>query len=362
MVVSNHRFQFLFAAVIAVSVTIYWNWQVTGEGLAMECTTNATKNSATVSKAYYLETLPDFILGVSTGHAGSTSSHIIAKKASCPWGKMEIPFESTHPPRGTLPHPNYPCMPIAHYVPEMEKKRYEMTDGTYVDMGHFYNEFPNGMECLAELLGSRLAMVRIRRNRYSIALSFTNRQPFMTPCLNSSRGSPHPTVSYCPRSDQTHGPTALRVPSDNVWDNLSPFQQFLWLADELELRYQTVKEKYPRTNYYEINWTTATDFAEAMAWLWREHFNCHSEELGKSSVTNSKKHIRHEAGGRNCSWEILQDLEYRKLIQMEEEQEQRILGPYTQRVGGQECMESPKELEDLLNKQGQNIQNWVVME
>ena len=146
---------------------------------------------------------PDFILGFSTGHAGSTTYDQVLRGSSskCPWRKATGKFEDSNSQEKSQVHK--PTVELCDYtnrvlIPTLEGKR---GNGTYIDLGHYHNRVPGGLECLAQALGERLAFVRIRRNRYFIANSFVARGP--TPCKDQSRFRA-PVVSYCPHSTVTH--------------------------------------------------------------------------------------------------------------------------------------------------------------
>lgn len=152
------------------------------------------------------------------------------------------------------------------------------------------------MECLAKHFGAEAAFVHIRRNRYSIARSFLGKkQSKKTPCIVDSlmygaetpfirknkRGQfrnttkIHPIVATCPRSGENVGPVNLPVPSDEIWDAFTPFQRFLWYADEMEHRWHSLKakasfEKAERPSFYETTWNSGVEIVREIFSLLRK--------------------------------------------------------------------------------------------
>ena len=180
----------------------------------------------------------------------------------------------------------------------------EKREITYLDMGHAHNRFRT-LECIADRLGEQVTFVKVRRNRYAIANSFASR--FITPCLTSPQSKwpnrkitehkkLHPKLTICPRSDELIGVMNLPVP-DEIWDRMTPFQRFLWYADEMEHRWHTLISRHNSsgTSYHEINWSHSKELEEKTVALGIK-FGCKS-----ITVKNRKQHVKHADKIWNCS-------------------------------------------------------------
>lgn len=310
---------------------------------------------------------PDYILGLSTGHAGSTTYDAVLRQNSnaCPWSIKGIAgkFETT--PKGERTQRDDPSSRCNYtksvLIPFLDRKR--RYSRTWIDLGHYHNSLPSGLECLAETLGNRLAFVRIRRNRYDIANSFS--KEMQTSCIRSTTLK-HPSVSYCPHSSEVQigglGPTTMPV-NDKAWDSLTAFQQFLWVADEIEMRSHIIKQNYPQVRYYETTWTTSEELGSGMNEVKRlMGCNMPSSPNGKGKIPNKKKHIKHKDETRNCTRFILQDLDYRNKIGMTEDQISILLLAHRQRIGGSQCNETQHDLQQVLLNAGEQIENWEFQE
>jgi len=262
-----------------------------------------------------------YIFGHSTGHAGSTSVSHAFHSASCSWNIVKCSkgvlrrecFENSSPNERIWPYDPKCELVKSKLIPYLESFR---RDGQiYVDMGHYHNQ-GRTIECIASILGKEAIFVHIRRNRYDIANSFLGKG-MITPCLNT--GEKHPEVSICPFSGEDEGPVDLPV-SDQVWLQMTPFQKFLWYADEIEHRWHILKTQYDST-FFEITWSFQSEFQDSLNQVLSE-MACETV-----SLENRKKHIKHTARNRNCSQEILQDFKYREMMKYNA-QSVSILLPY----------------------------------
>ena len=331
---------------------------------------------------------PRFIFGHSTGHAGSSSVMSALKDAKgCPW-HLTSRFERHHPVERSSYHNkqltdtnDLDCgifdnkvLPMFSKLIEREAKKLnvEKRDMTYLDMGHFHNRFRT-LECLADRLGEQLTFVKVRRNRYAIANSFAS--SFITPCMSSPQSkwlnpnitedkTLHPALTICPRSDELIGVMNLPVP-DEIWDRMTPFQRFLWYADEMEHRWHTLTSTYNSsgTSYHEINWSHSKELEEGIVALGSK-FGCESV-----TIENKKQHVKHVDKMLNCSDFIRQDLEYRNMVNYDDETLKILVPPtFSQHVNMDDCMDSRIELEEAIkvysvgSNENSDINAWVLPE
>ena len=221
-----------------------------------------------------------------------------------------------------------------------------------------------------------MAFVRIRRNRHDIARSFAMK--FGTPCRKEyvfdetlqkmKKNGRSPNVSYCPLEDnETPIALPLIVRNDrnntntekiNMWKRqLTPYQKFLWMADEIEYRYYKLLNNYPNSRYYEITWSNSSELQDGVDNVkqtfyeeWKHYFdttklinnnnnntdssnsgddknnddNNDNDEIISHSIIDKKivhmkKHTtKLEKQLRNCTKEIEQDLQYRQWMQYDQ--------------------------------------------
>lgn len=302
-----------------------------------------------------------FILGVSTGHSGSTTAHNTILRPGCP-GQQVRAFEGTMA-WGELNwnHTSYnqTCERVkASLIPRL----YQLAQNkTLIDLGHYHNRGRAVLECLADWL-EETAFVRIRRNRYDIAMSYSSK--YYTPCLSSTEI--HPESSICPHSIErkTAGPVYLNV-DDDVWDAYSPFQRFLWYADEVEERWHILTTKSllrtKGSQFYQVTWSTSDDLKRGLYEI-RKSLGCVDEE--QSEINKDTVHIPHKKRGRNCSDLIRQDLEYRRLMKYDKEQSYRLFELFPQNVASSDCMETYGELVAAIRqysgKQEVGLDAWIL--
>ncbi len=181
------------------------------------------------SSTNYTSKKPKFIFGHTTGHSGSsTVSRSLASATGCSWN-VDPKFERRHPSEVSSyhsrmihePEDGSDCplldgrlMPMLEKLIKLKAKRekIDQSDVTYLDLGHFHNRFRT-LECLADRLQDQVTFIKIRRNRYAIAMSFS--KDFMTPCKSSKESKVlidvpegkqlSPALSICPRSDERIG-------------------------------------------------------------------------------------------------------------------------------------------------------------
>ena len=294
---------------------------------------------------------PRFIFGHSTGHSGSTTLHKVLASPGCPWqsvARFEMRSKAGKGEKGWAP--DYPaCANMTrHLVPEIAALVRGETEGgeiaTFLDLGHYHNR-GRVVECLAAVLGDSVAFVRIRCDRYAIARSYASK--FGTPCLAGKlQGSRRPGVTLCPRSDEGDGPVDLPVPDDATWDGLTPFQRFLWYADEVEHRWVALRAArrpgpHGGPRFLELTWSRAEEMAAGARRLRRE-LGC----ADAVAVRDEKRHVAHEKGRRACAADVRQDLEYRRRMGYNASTLRILVSErLPQHVDSEECVELPQEME-----------------
>jgi len=315
------------------------------------------------------KSIPRFIFGHSTGHAGSTAVHQALARSDCPWGKPVAKFELIYKSKTEIPmmETQWPfdsdCeLTRTRLLPFLNQQFTSDEDEhqTFIDLGHIHNR-GRVMECLADLLRDDVAFVKIRRNRYDIAHSFASH--FNHSCIHPDSERPHPAVALCPRSSEVEsgaGPVNLPV-VDEVWDSFTPLQRFLWYADEVEHRWHTLRQRaYPdasRPLFFEVTWSDPGELGLGFENL--------AKDLGCASgrgMENAKKHVQHKDGTRNCTSFIQQDLDYRRLMKYNDSTLQ-ILLKHPQHVDSTECMETHEELAaaiQLYSDDDDSLSQWVL--
>ena len=184
-----------------------------------------------------------------------------------------------------------------------------------------------------------------------------------TPCLAqdvvNGKNFSKPSVSICPRSTEARGHVDLQIPSDEIWDSLSPFQQFLWYADEMEHRWYTLQKMFysmykiapqfrrhipggnGKPTFIEVTWDSKDELEDAVNWA-RQQLGCTPAHF----LTNEHPHVKHEDGGLNCTRFIWEDLEYRKKMQYSKHTNEILFPSHLpQHVDSSECREDREELE-----------------
>ena len=307
-----------------------------------------------------------FILGFTTGHSGSTTIDAALRRAECGWnvvGKFEQMSASERRKveedtisrgwRHDTPRAldcsltDEEILPfLLQKVDAEESKQMQSkndTTYTYIDMGHFHNRFRT-LECLADRLGQDVAFVRIRRNRYSIAISFAHE--FTTPCLYSKdMRDKSPDLTVCPRSGEGNGEVNLPV-TDDVWDSMTPFQKFLWYADEMEHRWHTLAS-HTSAQMYEITWSDPYQLQGGVYTV--------LTQLGCSDfkpLPHRKKHKKHIESGTNCSTLIRQDMSYRRMMNYDAATLNVLVSPNLRHhVDMKDCVETKLELERVVREE-----------
>jgi len=297
---------------------------------------------------------PRFFFGHSTGHSGSTSIHRALSNTGCPWHRLSH-FEDKFVSRKeknlwTVDYPE--CTKPRKYIVPLLIDRIQTKavkygrNTTYIDMGHFHNR-GHTIECLADYFREDAAFVRIRRNRYDIAHSFSKN--YQTPCMVHTTGlERHPVLSVCPRSNENAGSVNLPV-SDKIWDALTPFQRFLWYADEMEHRWHTLKAMYQdgrhesrRPVFFEVTWSSSEQLTEEINKL-RSTLGCNTTKISKT-----KRHVHHKKQTKLCALDIEQDFEYRRLMNYDDTTLHILVsGRFPQHVDSDECVESLEKLKNL---------------
>eukprot|EP00804_Cyclotella_cryptica_P007042 CCRYP_019908-RA/>CCRYP_019908-RA protein AED:0.03 eAED:0.03 QI:70/1/1/1/1/1/2/55/539 len=467
----------------------------------------STLNSTCVQ--HLMKKSPIFLFGHSTGHSGSGTFHESMSQPGCPWNVTVDKFEYTVKEERKLIHDTKCSLTHNKLIPRiisliknsksvvdddrisspsesiaMQREGINPGGIAYIDLGHFHNG-GRTLECLAKELGERSVFIHIRRNRYSIARSFTptrndslseneysdqmrlnrlkeihnrgkrdtlpkhiqdkyrvdddqspagnyfhhlrrkrshddkkfyqrrnedddyvideeamkrrlrphhrsyrtkhsrlrgqslddemendstlekQRLP-KTPCLAQNivngKNVSHPGVAICPRSTEGRGPVNLPISSDEVWDSLSPFQQFLWYADEMEHRWNTLQKMFYTNHtissdvrrhvpgghgiptFIEVTWDSEGELHDGVNWV-REQLGCSPAMY----VINSHPHVHHRKYTLNCSQFIWEDLEYRKKMNFSSEIAEVLFPRHLpQHVDNAACSENRHELQRII--------------
>lgn len=306
---------------------------------------------------------PRFIFGHSPGHAGSTALHQALVKSDCPWGEPVGRFELDYANENgqeTLWAWGHDCEFTRSFLLPYLKEQLSSDDQdqTFVDLGHIHNR-GRVLECLADLLQDDVAFIKIRRNRHDIANSFAHK--FQSPCMADAQKPHRPRVALCPRSTEVAsgaGPVNLPVANDAVWDTMTPFQRFLWNADEIEHRWHTLQQREYKASpsFYEITWSDSEELTSGFESLLKE-LGCSPQ----GQLYKAKQHVKHKEGKRNCTSFIHQDLEYRRLMDYNDSTLQ-ILFKHPQHVDSKECMETRKELQEVIKlySDDTDLSAWVL--
>lgn len=303
---------------------------------------------------------PEYIFGFSTGHAGSTSLHSMLLKAKgCPWGEPKGKFEKQGP-RQDQQNWTLAALEDNDAITNSSQARCKYTQEvlipflskkigkhltTWIDLGHYHNR-GFVLECLAEILGTRVAFVRIRRNRHDIARSFVLGSKMKSPCIpkfwdrrRRKRGGPW--VSYC----SMDGPVALPV-ANGTWFQLDEFQKFLWMVDEMEIRFHNLQKRYPSCRYHEITWSRGSELMDGFQRTLGE-MGCSVDTIGQTKLAHFKSHVKHDGKLRNCSNSIIRDVQYRHLMQYKDEIQKILYHKHPQYIHLDQCNESKEEILEL---------------
>lgn len=334
---------------------------------------------------------PLFIFGHTTGHSGSGTFHNALSRPGCPWDTNSTVEAFENVADGEIHWPSDPdchltnTKLIPHLMTSIQSQTGDVTASrrsstTYIDLGHFHNR-GRRLECLAKHFGDRSVFIHVRRNRYNIARSFVGKGALKTPCVVDNtmyktekehtrrfkfgkrrirnRTEVSPTVGICPRSRENAGPVDLPV-SDAIWDAFTPFQRFLWYADEMEHRWYSLQNMFNNDSnsdhvivglrgvpsFYEATWNDADELKKSVSDI-RNKLSCTTE----MELKNKHPHVEHRDRALNCSDQILQDHEYRKLMGYSKEQMDVLFSRHLpQHVDSEECIERRDELEQNIRK------------
>lgn len=345
---------FLFASLLICAIAhvfrLFWLHRL-GQAVT---TTTAWQEDSDIATA----SLPPFryILGVTTGHSGSTYAQKVLKNGiGCPF-RVVGTFEQQAKDEQAWNIPKDGTTWCDQHVqpkllPFLESKR----RGTraYIDVGHFHNR-GRTIECLAEALQEHVAFVRVRRNRYKIATSFirteTRRGPIVTPCMRAHKVYPHPIHATCPFDNA--GDTNLMTDKE-TWKALTPFQKFLWYADEMEHRWHTLRRSFPKATFFEITWEEPDELHDGAVRV-RQQLGC---DAGNKVALN-KTHVTRHAKTVDCSQYVREDLEYRKLMNYDQETLSILYGSHPQHVDFEECFDTRVQLESAIG--GDTDSRWIL--
>ena len=125
-----------------------------------------------------------------------------------------------------------------------------------IDLGH-HMLFGLGDALVRQIGVGRLAVVRIRRSKFSNALSYYSEGKI--PCNGIGK------FVLCPWH---HGSVLLPRGGDNSsqkkWDQLTDWDRCLWLVDEVEARWTAFRAAHPDLAVIETNWSNGTELTAAI--------------------------------------------------------------------------------------------------
>jgi hypothetical protein len=159
---------------------------------------------------------------------------------------------------------------------------------TLVDLGHHNLYFMNALLNHLDSLNYSYAIVRIRRNRYEVALSL-----LFTETHSPKSENPCNTLLFrlCP-FDRVED-VILHPPNKYIWNKFTAFQKALWMIDEVEARWDLIKKRNKLHPFHilEVYWGKAypgsiEDAIAKVAKLIGMNVNLHS-----GAVPNLKLHV-----------------------------------------------------------------------
>jgi len=217
----------------------------------------------------------DFIFGWSTGHVGTTtlsekrlygSPDNVTFLHEMKYGKAGLPSVDDVYTTDRWRMGNYTDeynYVKQRYIPWLLKNKYPKSR-TVLDLGHNINYFYDALfSYLLNETQYKFAVVRLRRERLEAAQSLT----YGHPTLVLSDVCADLITRFCPFD---HAPSNLiQLPGPNsygLWANFTNIQKALWIADETEARWQSIKRQYSgRFKYIELlwakQWAGSIDFA-----------------------------------------------------------------------------------------------------
>ena len=98
------------------------------------------------------------------------------------------------------------------------------------------------LPALVDVLGSHAKFIRLRRNRFDTAYSFT--QNHGDPCTDECK------FCLCPLDSATRCP-----PHGHVWHKLNSFERYLWAVDEVECQWQALLNSRPSLKFIEVSYS-----------------------------------------------------------------------------------------------------------
>ncbi len=130
-------------------------------------------------------------------------------------------------------------------IPAMLKMMNKNNKNIYVDTGH---QVSTGLlEHLIELLGDKIFVVYVERNRMRTAASFAGALNNRDPCKYDDNKK---RFRYCPFQQAS----LVKVESKDLWNGMNSFQKFLWWSQEIEARWEWIKDTHPQIDYIEIKY------------------------------------------------------------------------------------------------------------
>ena len=175
------------------------------------------------------------------------------------------------------------------------KKKVWFETGHHVSLGI--------VPALQAALGRRVKFVRLRRPRLDVAQSFVHTIGMKGPC---DKGC---LYCLCPTDAAARCPLA-----GGTWGELSAFQQFLWLVDEIEAQWKQFLGHTPAATTLELDWEDQIQLPQ-LAQLGKfvginDVFTIPSTEVMGGQFRNAHDHLE---AAINLTWARDQDTQYQEM-------------------------------------------------
>lgn len=188
----------------------------------------------------------DYIFSFNTGHEGA---HILGNPLVYN-SPSHVAFIHEHQDMHTLTASNWAefdfddeYMYVQHnYFPYIREKKGSCS--TAIDFGHHNLYFVNALvKFLIDQSKSKFLFLRVTRDRYEAAKSMVGKY----------HSHEHDVICrklefrLCPFDRVSD--VIIKVPSQEIWNNLTNIQRALWFIDEAEARWQKLAKTYPQMAY-----------------------------------------------------------------------------------------------------------------
>ena len=193
------------------------------------------------------------------------------------------------------------------YVPWISRRLRRKSKSLYVHVGH--DAATGGvLPELLEYLGARLTLIRFERGRFNMAWSLSAKNQ-LGPC--------DLWFSVCPARS-----CAMWQPREELFAGLGPFQQMLWMLDEMDYQWRALLARAKKLGgrTAEVRWNHTID-ATAIGVVVNEIARLQDGRASKSKayrvaeVPHAKPHVAHaDAQWKFDSWAEAQQAEYERAV------------------------------------------------